>query len=54
MLFEVKRGDQRLYWTEHAHLIPDKKTRKQMRAAGLRHFLDGKPLSETTERQLLP
>ena len=49
MLFEVKDGDRRLYWTEHVDLIPDKQTRKQMRATGLRLFLDGKPFSRKVE-----
>lgn len=46
MIFEVKDGSRRLFWTECPNLIPDKQERKQLRAAGLRLLLDGKPFSE--------
>lgn len=45
-MFEVKRGHQRLFWTEEKSCIPNKATRKQMRATGLRLYMNGKPFTE--------
>lgn len=46
MLFEVKDGARRLCWTEHRAAIPSKTVRRQLRAAGYKIYLDGKPFQE--------
>ena len=50
MLFEVKNGKQRLFWSEHKECIETSEIRNSIRDAGLKIYLDGKIWPKETEK----